>query len=119
MLVPLQITFRNLDASPAARQRITDRVAKLDELYSRIASCRVVVRTANRRQQKGRLFNVRIDLKVPGREIVINRDPVAHHANEDIYVAIHQAFDALERRLEDFARRRRGDVKARIAATAA
>jgi hypothetical protein len=72
----------------------------------------VVVRAPHRHQRHGRLYNIRIDLKVPRRELVINRTPSADQAHRDIYVAIHDAFSALERRLEDIARRRRGDVKA-------
>jgi ribosome-associated translation inhibitor RaiA len=43
---------------------------------------------------------VRIDLKVPGKEIVVNRDH-----DEDIYVALRDAFDVARRQLEDHARR--------------
>jgi cold shock CspA family protein len=50
-------------------------------------------------------------LNVPGREIAVGRDPAAHHAHEDVYVAIRDAFDATRRLLEDYARERRGDVK--------
>lgn len=110
--LPLQITFRDMEPSEAVRARIVKRVTELEQFHQRIMSCRVVVRAPHRHQTKGRLYSVRIDLKVPRREIVINREPAARHAHEDIYVAIRDAFDALDRRLEDTARRRRGDVKA-------
>lgn len=74
-------------------------------------SCRVVVRAPHRHQRKGRLYHVSVDLKVPGHEIAVTRDPPQHHAHQDIYVAIRDAFDAAIRRLEDGVRRRRGDVK--------
>lgn len=109
--LPLQITFRDMSPSDAVRARILERVSALGQLHSRILSCRVVVRAPHRRQRKGRLYSVRIDLKVPRREIVVNREPDANHSHEDIYVAIRDAFDALDRRLEDATRRRRGDVK--------
>jgi hypothetical protein len=57
------------------------------------------------------LFRVRVDLKVPGREIAVGRDPAAHHAHEDVYVAIHDAFDTARQLLEDYAREARGDVE--------
>lgn len=109
--LPLQITFRDMPASDAVRARIVKRVDELAQFHPRIMSCRVVVRAPHRHQHKGKLYSVRIDLKVPCREIVINRTPVARQAHQDIYVAIRDAFDALDRRLEDTARRRRGDVK--------
>jgi cold shock CspA family protein len=54
---------------------------------------------------------VRVDLKLPGHDIVVGRDPEAHHAHEDVYVAIRDTFDAVRRLLEDRVRKDRGDVK--------
>ena len=111
MQVPLQITFRHMDSSDAAAARICERTAELERLFDRITSCRVVVECRHPRHQQGNLFRVRVDLKVPGREIVVGRDPAAHHAHEDVYVAIRDAFDAARRLLEDHLRERRGEVK--------
>ncbi len=74
-------------------------------------SCRVVIEAPNRRRH-GDLYHIRVDLKVPGNEIVVKRDPPEHHAHEDIYVAVRDSFDAVRRQLEDHVRRQRGDVKA-------
>jgi ribosomal subunit interface protein len=110
--LPLQITFRDMPTSDAVRARIVERIEQLEQFHPRIMSCRVVIRAPHRHRSKGRLYSVRIDLKVPRREIVVNREPTGRQAHQDIYVAIRDAFDALDRRLEDTARRRRGDVKA-------
>lgn len=106
----LQITFRNIDASPSVEEKVRERARELERFHDRILSCRVVIEAPNRRRH-GDLYHVRIDLKVPGREIVVKRDPPEHHAHEDIHVAVRDAFDAVRRRLEDHVRRRRGDVK--------
>ena len=45
-------------------------------------------------------------LHVPGDMIVVNRE-----ADEDVYVALRDAFDAAGRQIEDSIRRMRGDVK--------
>lgn len=112
MQTPVQITFRNLDASPTVEAKIRERVAELERFYDRITSCRVVVEAPNRHHREGRLYHIRVDLKVPGREIVVKRDPSEHHAHEDIYVAVRDCFDAVRRQVEDHARRERGDIKA-------
>ncbi len=112
MQLPLQITFRNMPPSPAARARIRTLFERLDTLHPRIMSCRVTVRAPHRRHHKGRLYHVSVDVKVPGREIAVNRDPSEHHAHEDINVAARDAFNAVARRLQDAAREFRGDVKA-------
>jgi len=107
----LQITFRNIDASPAVEAKIRERARELEQFFDRIVSCRVVIEAPNRRRH-GDLYHIRVDLKVPGNEIVVKRDPPEHHAHEDIYVAVRDSFDAVRRQLEDHVRRQRGDVKA-------
>jgi ribosomal subunit interface protein len=111
MQLPLQITFRHMDTSEAVATRIRDRAQELERFSDRIMSCRVVVECRHPRHQQGNLFQIRIDLKIPGREIAIGRDPAARHAHEDVYVAIRDAFDAGRRLLEDHVRERRGEVK--------
>jgi cold shock CspA family protein/ribosome-associated translation inhibitor RaiA len=112
MQVPLQIAFRNLDPSLTVETKVRERVAELEQFYDRITSCRVMIEAPSRRHHEGRLYHIRVDLNVPGREIVVKRDPPEHHAHEDIYVAVRDCFDAVRRQLEDHARRQRGDIKA-------
>jgi ribosomal subunit interface protein len=109
--LPLQITFRQMETSLAVEEAIAKRVDKLDQYHDRIMSCRVVVQAPHRHHHKGKLFAISVDLKVPGGEIAVNRSQTEDHAHEDVYVAIRDAFDAVERQLEDFARRHRGEVK--------
>ena len=74
-------------------------------------SCRVAVEAPHKHHHKGKLYHVRINITVPDKELVVSREPDQHHAHEDVYVAIRDAFDAMRRQLEDYARRRRGKVK--------
>jgi ribosomal subunit interface protein len=106
MQIPLQITIRDMEHSDALETHIRDKVNKLEEFFNHIMSCRVVVEMPHKHHHQGKQFNVRIDIGVPGSEIVVNRD----HA-EDVYVALRDAFDAAKRQLEDYARKMRGDVK--------
>jgi len=111
MQAPLQITFRHMDSSEAVAARIRERAGELERFSDRIISCRVVVECRHPRRRQGNLFRIRVDLKIPGREIAVGRDPAAHHSHEDVYVAIRDAFDAARRVLEDHVRERRGEVK--------
>lgn len=106
MQVPLQITIRGIEHSEALETHIRDKVGKLEEFFDHITSCRVVVELPHKHHQQGKQFNVRLDIGVPGSEIVVNRD----HA-EDVYIALRDAFAAAKRQLEDYARKIRGDVK--------
>jgi ribosomal subunit interface protein len=110
---PLQVTFRDMPPSEAVEAKIRERAAKLDRYYDRIMSCRVVVEAPHGRHHQGKLYHVRIDLTVPQGELLVSREPAEHHAHEDVYVALRDAFDAAQRRLADYARRQRGDVKTR------
>ncbi|MGD2128453.1 MAG: HPF/RaiA family ribosome-associated protein [Lysobacterales bacterium] len=108
---PIQIVFHNLEPSPAIEAAIRERAEKLDRYCDGIMSCRVVVESPHKHQRHGKLYTVRIDVTVPNEELVVTRDPGEDHAHEDVYVSIRDAFDAMRRRLEDYARQRRGQVK--------
>jgi len=73
MEIPLQITFRNMPPSEAIENNIREKTAKLKSFDNRIISCRVVVEAPHRHRHKGKAYQVRIDLTVPGSELVINR----------------------------------------------
>lgn len=111
MKLPLQITFRNMEPSEMMEQNIRERAEKLDQFYDQIMSCRVMVEAQHRHHHQGNVYHVRIDMTVPGDELVVSQDPGMDHAHEDIYVAIRDAFDAARRQLEDFGRRHRYQVK--------
>lgn len=111
MRVPLQVVFRNLDRSDAVVARIKERAAWLERFSDRIISCRVAVEAPHRRHHTGNLFHIRVDVRVPGREIVVSRKPDLHGAHKDLLVTLHDAFDEVRRKLEDNRRTRRGEVK--------
>lgn len=111
MQVPLEITFHNIDSSPSMEAEIRRHAEKLKRFAADIVSCRVAVEAPHKHHRHGRLFHVRVDVRLPGSEIVVNRDPSEHHAHEDVYVAIRDAFKAARRQVQDAVRKRRGDVK--------
>ncbi len=106
-----QISFRNFPESEALVNAISDRVDRLEHFFPRIIGCKVIVETPHRHHHRGNLVHIRIDLTVPGREIVINKEPGTNNAHKDAYVSIRDAFDAAGRKLQDYAREIRGDVK--------
>ena len=112
MELPVQISFRGVPSTEAIETNVRTHAARLDRYYDHIMGCRVMIESPHRRHHQGKLYHVRIDLTVPGGELVVSREPTEHHAYEDVYVAIRDAFDAARRRLEDHARRQRGAVKA-------
>jgi ribosomal subunit interface protein len=106
MQIPLQITLHGIEHSDALYNSVREKLEKLDHYYEHIMSCRVTLELAGRHKHHGKQFSVRIDLKAPGGEIAIT-----HQHDEDLQIALRDAFDAARRRLEDYARTQRGDVK--------
>ncbi|MGQ9367569.1 HPF/RaiA family ribosome-associated protein [Azospirillum sp. ST 5-10] len=111
MRLPLQITFRNMDPSPALEETIRGHAARLERFCDDITSCRIEVEAPHRHHHRGKLYVVRIDVTVPHGELVAGRHRPEDHAHEDPKVAIRDTFDAVRRELEDHARRLRLDVK--------
>ena len=110
-VIPLQIVWRDVAQSDALESDIRSKAEKLEEFYDKIMSCRVIVERSHGRHRKGNLHRIRIDVHVPGKELVVTRDPGEDHAHEDMYVSIRDAFDAMRRQLQDYVRIRRGQVK--------
>jgi len=106
-----QVSFDDLPVDDAVRDAALDHVAQLERFSDRITGCHVVIAQPHRHHREGRLYSVRVDLVVPGGEIVVNRDHHLDHSHEDVFVALRDAFDAARRRLEDHVRRLRGTEK--------
>jgi cold shock CspA family protein len=129
MVLPVQISFRNLEASADLEELIRNEAAGLETYYDQIMSCHVMVEVPHEHHQHGKHFHVRIDLIVPGGELVVRNEPSLRSAERELdveenlkrfelqephkhlEVAISDAFDTARRRLQDYARRRRGAVK--------
>jgi cold shock CspA family protein len=111
MRLPLQVSFRHIEHSVAIETRVREKAAELDKFAGDIMSCRVVVEPAGKHHQHGNLYEVRIDLTVPGEEIAVTREPSEHTEFKDIEVALRDAFDSARRKLEDYVRLRRKAVK--------
>jgi ribosomal subunit interface protein len=106
MQVPLEISTRWIDLSPPLEAELRKRAGRLERHSDRITSCRIAVeRPTGNHHQEGGPFRVRVDITVPGSELVANKEA------EELFAAVREAFDAAERQVETWSQRRRGDVK--------
>ena len=128
----MQITFRNVKRSEEIERWIRAEVAKLEMLYSQLMGCRIAVEVPHRHHRRGNLYHIRIDLTLPRGEIVVKREAglsararqlgerkVGKHAEVEVphkvlRQAVNDAFKAAGRRLQDYARRQRGDIKTHV-----
>lgn len=118
-----------MDHSDAVVARLEEEARKLDKYFDSITSCRVMVEAPHRHHRRGDAFHIRIELGVPGKELVVGHEPslrgVLKHEHEaqwkknleidgphkDVYVAIRDAFRAMRRQLQDYVHCLRKEVK--------
>jgi len=105
MQVPIQITFRNVEASEPIRAYVEKRAAKLESFFGRAVGCRVAIESPHRHKSHGHPYRVRIDLTVPGAELVAGHHSGDDISNTDVYAAIDVAFEDAVRLLHDHAGR--------------
>ena len=112
MEIPIEIFFHNTAKSDTVESMVRERAQKLERFADSIVSCRVTIDAPHKHHRQGKLFRVSVDIHLPGGHVVASRDPSEHHAHEDVAVAIRDAFHAARRRLQDYLRIERGDIKA-------
>ena len=123
------ITFRNLSPIDWIEAEIQVRAQRLGTYCADIAACRVLVEIPHRHHKHGNRFHIRIDLSVPGEEIAVSHAPDSHTRQRDLEeaapekrveieavrkdgrVVIREAFDIAKRQLQNYAQRRRHEVK--------
>ena len=110
----MQITFRNLEPSEAIKANIEKKAEKLGHFADHITSCRVLVEAPHKHHHKGNLYNVKVEISLPGEEIHATHHTGKHHAHEDVYVAIRDAFDAAYRQLKNYVERHRAGLSKKL-----
>jgi len=106
MSIPLEITARDIEMTASIEERIRMKADKLSQYFHRIESCKVVIEIPPKHKHQGKLYNVRIEILVPGKQLHVSKQP-----DEDLYVAIRDAFQAMYRQLESYSQKIRGETK--------
>lgn len=115
MDIPLQVSFKNMDHSDAVETLVREKAAKLEQYFSHLTSCRVVIEAPHRHHHKGKIFHVKIEMGVPRKsELVVSNETERNHAHEDVYVAIRDAFDTAARQLRAYAGKMEGKTRRRM-----
>lgn len=107
MQVAPEIAFRDVEATDRIKSRILDKIEGLEEVHDGLIACRVMAEASDAPNQ----YRVRLDVTVPGGEIIVNRDPPSDEAARDLRTAVDRAFDRARRQLRELKRKQRGDVK--------
>ena len=92
-ILPIQITFRSMQASPTIEYLVNKHYAKIKHLHPKISTCRAAVSLIHRQKTKAKIFSINLELSVPQRKLVCRK------VNQNIYLAIKEAFQALDKSL--------------------
>ncbi|MDG2176299.1 MAG: HPF/RaiA family ribosome-associated protein [Gammaproteobacteria bacterium] len=107
MITDTQVLFRGVDHSQAVEEAVQKRAEKLERYSDQILSLRVTVESPHNNHHKGKVYRVGVEAFIPNHDIVVNHDQHDKHAHEDIYVAIRDTFDAVERRIKEINEKKR------------
>jgi len=111
MQVPIELSFHGCDHSDALEGEIHARVAKIEEYYGRIMSCRVVVELPHKSHNQGKRFHINVDMSLPGAGHATHHDHGTNPAHEDVHVAVRDAFNAVEQQVKKIVGKRRDDER--------
>lgn len=109
MKIPLDISARDVRVNDETEELIREKASKLDRIYDQIIGCRVRIDMPHRSQRTGMTYSVRIDITVPGAELIVKREP-----DQDLRVAIVNSFETAQRQLKEFSERQKGEVKTHL-----
>ncbi len=105
---PFELVFRNMESSPALEASVRGQVKKLEKIYQHIIGCSVTIELQNHTHHTGDIPDVRIDIQVPGRDLVVNH---RHSRGSDALTSIHHAFEAAAFQLREYKARKKGHIK--------
>lgn len=111
MQIPLEVSFRNVDKTPHLETLIREKVSTLEKFCGNLTSCSIAVERPNSSVRIGNPYRVRIDITVPGHEIVVSKEQGQNEKSDPIPAVIREAFEAAKKQLNKLMRVQRNDIK--------
>jgi ribosome-associated translation inhibitor RaiA len=104
MNTPVEIHFHGIEKSEAIEKRVREKVSKLERHFGRITRCRVVLEAPHRTPAKAKVYQIKIEIGMPRQQaVVISHEREGSHANEELPLAIRDAFEAAVRKIDGVA----------------
>lgn len=101
MATQVEVHFHGIEKSEAVEQRVREKVAKLKKHFTRMTSCRVAIEVPQRTADRPKVYQIKIEIGVPRRAlVVVSHERTGSHANEDLPLAIREAFEAALRKAD-------------------
>jgi len=104
-MTQVEVHFHGIEKSEAIEQRVREKVARLQRHFERMTSCRVGIEVPQRSTpQKPKVYQIKIEIGMPRRSpIVVSHERIGSHANEELGLAIRDAFEAATRKVDGMA----------------
>lgn len=113
MRTQTEVHFHGIEKSDAVETRILEKVGKLEKYFDRLSRCRVVLEAPHRNAQRPLVYQIKIELTVPSQKpIVISHERAVSQGNDELQLAIRDAFDAATRKVEELSRKLKARSKA-------
>jgi cold shock CspA family protein len=110
MQIEPQISFRNVRRNASLDRMILGGIEKLEEVHGRITAIRMAVEDQRGPGTHDHLYRVRLEVSVPGREVIVKETP-AGDPHPSLDQVLNEAFDTARRRLKEMSKRQKGEVK--------
>ena len=111
MQTPPEISYQHIEPSDAIKALVEEKTAELERYYDGITSCHIYLRAPHNSQRTGNLYEVTIEVRVPGKELVVRSDKGDADRHEHLQVAVREAFATMALRLKDWKAQIGGDIK--------
>jgi len=101
MATQVDVHFHGIEKSEAVEQRVHEKVAKLKKHFTQMTSCRVAIEVPQRTADRPKVYQIKIEIGVPRRApVIVSHERTGSHANEDLPLAIREAFQAALRKVD-------------------
>jgi putative sigma-54 modulation protein len=104
MTKAVEIHFHGLEKSDAIEERVREKVTKLAKHFERMTSCRIGIEATQRSAQRPKVYQIKIEIGMPSHgPIVVRHERTGSNANEELCLAIRDAFEAALRKVDGVA----------------
>jgi len=100
----INIKGTNMELTEAIKDYVEEKIGSLDKFYDNILEARVDVGKTTNHHQKGDVFRAEVNLEVPQKGVLR-----AEATREDLYMAINQVKDELQRQIKKFKEKQKGN----------
>lgn len=99
-MVTYKITSRDIPLSESMYAAVEEQIQLLGRFFDRILHCEIILSRPHS-HHKNKFHHVQIRLKMPHKNIIVDREPETNDRHLSFRLALQDAFHLVERRLEN------------------